>query len=102
MPSAALTFNPTVPAIVLQHLNTLLDKRDYPKTLCPSEVARALSNNELAESDISSWHDLMPDLRVLCFTLRDQGKLEILQKGEVQTRSMDEITGPIRIRRIHQ
>ena len=92
--------NEALPAVVMQHLDALLDKRTYPKTLCPSEVARALSTAELQDINVSSWRNLMPRLRSLCFTLRDEGKLEILQRGQVQTKSQTETRGPIRIRKV--
>ena len=83
------------------HLERLLATREWPKTLCPSEVARALSTEELQQSGISHWKDLMPQLRQDVFILRDQSKLEILQRGEVigMDVGMEDVTGPIRIRR---
>lgn len=91
------------PDPILPHLEQLLQKRQHPKTLCPSEVARALSTGELKEAGVSSWRDLMPYLRELAFQMRDNGQLEILQKGEVlpSDQSLEETTGPIRIRTIH-
>lgn len=85
-----------------EHLQALLNKRQYPKTLCPSEAARALSIAELAESGASHWRDLMGPLRRHAFELRDQGTIEILQKGNVlpMSKSMSDIVGPIRLRRI--
>lgn len=85
-----------------QHLQQLLDKREYPKTLCPSEAARALSNAELDESGASHWRDLMGPLRRYAFELRDQGRLEILQKGSVlpSSQTMEQTVGPIRLRRV--
>ena len=81
-------------------LQRLLQARDYPKTLCPSEVARALSNDELRRTGASSWRDLMPALRIMAFELRDQGKIQILQKGSIlpETQGIEDTTGPIRIR----
>lgn len=84
------------------HLDRLLDTRDHPKTICPSEAARALSAGELRETGASSWRDLMPALRILAFELRDQGKIEIMQKGTVLSteQSLERISGPIRLRRV--
>jgi len=82
------------------HLQRLAQARDWPKTLCPSEVARALSPVELRNAGASEWRELMPDLRSLCFQLRDQGRLEILQRGEVVTTTEERTRGPIRIRRV--
>lgn len=82
------------------HLDRLLHQRQYPKTLCPSEAARALSAAELHESGVDSWRDLMPALRQLAFEMRDQGKIEILQKGHVlpPDQTIERTTGPIRLR----
>ena len=82
------------------HLNRLLESRDYPKTICPSEVARALSADELAEMGTGSWRDLMGPIRTYVFELRNQGKVEILQRGEVLplTQGFEQTSGPIRVR----
>ncbi len=68
---------------VMPHLNRLLDSRSFPKTICPSEAARALSVTDLQRAGVESWRDLMPAIRELAFGLRDEGVLEILQKGEI-------------------
>lgn len=88
------------PALV--HLERLLDSREFPKTICPSEAARALSPQELEATGASSWRELMPALRHQAFELRDQGKLDVLQKGKVIPASQDlnSTTGPIRLRKI--
>lgn len=85
---------------ILPHLEQLLQKRQHPKTLCPSEVARALSQEQLKEAGVSSWRDLMPYLRNLAFQMRDNGEVEILQKGNVlpSDQTLEQTTGPIRIR----
>jgi hypothetical protein len=86
---------------ILPILHSMLEKRVHPKTLCPSEVVRALSTAELRECSASCWRDLMPSLRELCFEMREKSELEILQKGEVlpSTQSLEETRGPIRIRK---
>lgn len=83
------------------HLDRLLASREWPKTICPSEVARAMSSKELAEAEVSSWRDLMPQLREDVFKLRDEGQLEVLQKGQILGHEIDahNVTGPIRVRR---
>jgi hypothetical protein len=94
-------------ASVTAHLDRLLDARSYPKTICPSEVARALSAVELRESGADcdgtggDWRLLMPEIRELAFRMRDEGNLEILQRGFIipETRTREETTGPIRLRR---
>lgn len=93
------TFNLTP---VLAHLERLLESREFPKTICPSEAARALSPQELQASGASSWRDLMQAIRKLAFKLRDDGRLDILQKGDVLPASQDvtSTTGPIRLRKL--
>lgn len=84
------------------HLCRLLRSREFPKTICPSEVARALSAKELEDNNVQSWRELMTPIRQHAFQLRDQGRLEILQKGNVLpvSQTMEATTGPIRLRRI--
>lgn len=85
------------------HLNKLLDAREFPKTICPSEAARALSSSELEALGAGSWHDLMPTIRERVFEMREQGSVEILQKGNVlpMDQSLEDTSGPIRVRRCH-
>lgn len=82
------------------HLTTLLTTRHPPKTFCPSEVARALSTQELSELGFTSWRDAMPDVRRLAFELRDAGGCEILQQGEVVRGDEGDVRGAIRVRRV--
>jgi Protein of unknown function (DUF3253) len=86
---------------VLPHLNHLLDSRSFPKTICPSEAARALSTAELERTGADSWRDLMPAIRELSFQLRNQGELDILQRGEVlpESQTLEQTVGPIRLRK---
>lgn len=78
-----------------------LSARAHPKTLCPSEIARSLSNSELQQLGVSSWRDLMPRLRQMAFDARERGDVEILQRGEVilPEEGPDQVRGPIRIRK---
>jgi hypothetical protein len=86
--------------IVLAHANTLLDKRDYPKTICPSEVARAFSNDELRSLDAPDWRSTMDDVREVVWQLRAEGEVEVMQKGEViDAARPEDVRGPIRVRR---
>lgn len=77
--------------------------RAYPKTLCPSEVARSLSASELRDLGVSHWRELMPQLREMAFDERRNGRVEILQKGEVipSGHELEDVRGPIRIRKAH-
>lgn len=81
----------------LQHF---LTTRQPPKTFCPSEVARALTVNELGELGCETWRDAMPEVRRLVYGLRDEGGCEVLQKGEVIDAHESEVSGPIRVRRV--
>jgi Protein of unknown function (DUF3253) len=87
--------------LVIPHLNRLLDSRSFPKTICPSEAARALSALELQSTGVGSWRELMPAIRALAFELRDTGKLEIMQRGEIlpEMQTLEQTVGPVRLRR---
>lgn len=86
--------------ILKNRLLSLLQKRDFPKTACPSETPRSLSRSELRGLGVAEWRDLIPSMRELAFNMRDQGEIEILQKGEVvgSEVGMDDVKGPIRVR----
>ncbi|KAF2738675.1 hypothetical protein EJ04DRAFT_485533 [Polyplosphaeria fusca] len=88
-------------AIVEAKLTGLMEKRVWPKTLCPSEVARAFTIEELGELGAGQWRDVMGGVREVAWEMRDRGDLEILQKGEVigASVSADHINGPIRLRK---
>jgi Protein of unknown function (DUF3253) len=92
------------PDILKVYLDRLLASREPPKTICPSEVARALTSIELATVGVSSWRELMLDIRVMVAKMRDRGEVEVLQKGLVLEgdlgRSLEDIKGPIRVRRV--
>lgn len=82
-----------------QHLDRLLSSRAYPKTICPSEVARAVSLPELRGAGAQDWRDLMPRVRELAWQRKHDGNLEVLQKGEVlEGVGLEAIRGPIRLR----
>lgn len=98
-----LPMNPQPPSpeeILLPYLNHLLSTRSYPKTICPSECARALSEEELKASGTSSWRDLMPHVREMLWDMRQRGEVEILQKGVpiADEIGLQDIKGPIRAR----
>ena len=90
--------------ILLETLTKLLHARSYPKTICPSEVARALTSDQVQLLEANSWRELMPKIRELCCALRDEGKVEILQQGIALTSDtkVEDIRGPIRVRKIHE
>ena len=89
--------------ILITHLNRLLSARAYPKTICPSEVPRALTATELKTLEVSDWRNLMPEVREMLWDLRQRGQVDILQKGSLVPDDVDlpDIKGPIRARRSH-
>ena len=53
----------------------LLAERESGKTICPSEVARAVHPQE-------GWNRLMPQVRATAVGLARQGRLVIMRKGK--------------------
>ncbi|WP_165827614.1 DUF3253 domain-containing protein [Mycolicibacterium sp. GF69] len=66
-----------------------LSRHREPKTICPSDAARAVGGED--------WRDLMDDARDIARDLARDGEVEILQKGEVLDPDAT-WRGPIRIR----
>lgn len=60
--------------------------RGSGKTICPSEVARALAED---------WRGLMPQVRVVADEMAARGEVVVTQKGRV-VRAVD-ARGPIRL-----
>jgi Protein of unknown function (DUF3253) len=50
-------------------------KRGVEKTICPSEIARALFAN--------AWRAQLQSVRDVAYALQDAGELEVTQGGEV-------------------
>ncbi|KAJ8989242.1 hypothetical protein HRR80_006965 [Exophiala dermatitidis] len=98
-PSTTTTSGTT---LLSNRLDKMLSERTYPKTLCPSEIARSMTSSELHELGASEWRDLMPQLRRMAFEARDRGELEILQRGEVVAGDigLEHVRGPIRLRKV--
>ncbi len=66
----------------------LLQTRQPPATICPSEAARSLSPKD--------WRPLMPEVRAVAIAMAKDGLLQISQAG----RSVDldqPLRGPIRL-----
>ncbi|KAL8800401.1 MAG: hypothetical protein Q9182_005203 [Xanthomendoza sp. 2 TL-2023] len=86
--------------IIIEKLLAKLQTRQYPKTICPSEIPRAFSKPELTAMGFSDWRDMMPPVRAMLFDMRSKGQVEILQKGEVipSAMTLEAIHGPIRAR----
>jgi hypothetical protein len=71
----------------------LLDARDVSSSICPSDVARVLADDD-------HWRGLMDDVRSVAGRLAQQGRVRITQ-GE-KTVDIETVRGPIRIRRISE
>ena len=72
-----------------QTILSLLHARAPGKTICPSEVARAM--------DPDAWRPLMPRVRAAAAKLADRGEVIVTQKGK--TVDVRTVKGPIRIAR---
>jgi hypothetical protein len=70
-------------------IEDLLQGVDSDKTICPSEVARALSSTD--------WREMMPLVRRCADELKTEGSIEILQRGKIIP-SAQQAKGPIRLR----
>lgn len=66
---------------------TLLRHRGASKTICPSDVARAVGGDR--------WRSLMTQVRAVVADLVSQGTLELRQKGKVV--APGRVRGPVRI-----
>ena len=69
----------------------LVTERGADKTICPSEVARALGG-----SSPDDWRRLMPPVRRVAVRLAKQGNVAILRKGK-PVADLDEFKGVYRI-----
>ena len=67
-------------------------ERGAGKSICPSEVARALAPDE------DAWRSLMGPIRAAAIRLARQGRVEVLRKGKPVSTDA-EIRGVIRLRR---
>lgn len=70
-------------------IRRLLGARAVDATICPSDVARSLGDDD--------WRDLMEPVRRAARRLADAGEVEITQRGQVV--DITSAKGPIRIRR---
>ncbi|KAF2201817.1 hypothetical protein GQ43DRAFT_19793 [Delitschia confertaspora ATCC 74209] len=89
---------------LIKYLTTkLCQQREYPKTICPSEVARKLSREELDVIGLREWREAMPHIRKVAWEMCKRGDVEVLQKGVViDAATPDDVTGPIRVRAIQK
>lgn len=89
--------------VLIVHIDYLLSSRNFPKTICPSEVPRALTSLELKACGVSDWRTLMPAVRDILWDMREQGQVEILQKGALVPQGVapSDIKGPLRARKVY-
>ncbi len=87
--------------VLRPHIDRLLSSRDYPKTICPSEVPRALTAAEIKACGAADWRGLMPAVRDILWNMREKGDVEILQKGLLVPQGIElvDVKGPIRARK---
>lgn len=87
--------------VLLPHIHRLLSSRDHPKTICPSEVPRALTATELKAIEVSNWRELMPEVSEILWEMRQKGEVEILQQGSLVPDgvALEDVKGPIRARK---
>jgi hypothetical protein len=69
--------NPTDPAAIEACLLALVSDRGPQKSICPSEVARALGGTSTEQ-----WGPLMQPVRKVAVRLASEGRLVILRKGK--------------------
>jgi hypothetical protein len=72
----------------------LLERRDAGKTICPSEVARAVAGSD----ERSDWEPLMEVTRAAARRLVEAGQIVITQHGRVVDPARAE--SPIRLRKV--
>ncbi|WP_345950945.1 DUF3253 domain-containing protein [Mucilaginibacter sp. PAMB04274] len=73
---------------IQERVLTMATERGADKTICPSEVARALFP--------ANWRKHMDEVREAAVALQQQGKVVITQKGEPV--NVNHIKGPVRIK----
>ena len=75
----------------------LLDQRGEGKTICPSDVARAVYGEQQGGSPDDGWRDLMEPVRRAARRLVAEGQVVVTQGGVVV--DPETARGPIRFRR---
>ena len=73
--------------MIAEEIIKQVHSRGVGKTICPSEVARALFPDD--------WRDHMDDVRGAAAELATAGKIVVTQKGERV--SIESVRGPIRL-----
>lgn len=78
--------------VIASRLLHLLEKRRPDASICPSEVARSL------EEDEPRWRELMPDIRRVAAAMAAAQVIEITRQ-DVTVDLDEQPAGPIRLRR---
>jgi hypothetical protein len=78
-------------AAITEEILRQTEGRGAEKSICPSEVARALDPDE------ASWRRLMGPVRAAAIRLAKEGRVEVLRKGKPVDPEA-EIRGVIRLR----
>jgi hypothetical protein len=76
---------------IAQRMLDLLRARDATRSVCPSEVARALA------PEAPRWRALMPVVRRVAGQLAGEGVIEVTQQG--RRIEIARAAGPVRLRR---
>jgi hypothetical protein len=76
-----MTLSESQKSLILTHAERLLDARQYPKTICPSEIARALSAPELQSLGVSEWRAAMDAVRQVVWEKREAGEVEVMSRA---------------------
>ena len=79
-------------AAIAAKVFALLDQRRPEATICPSEVARALS----LSNDEAAWRAAMPAVRRVAAQLMADGRLRVT-RGGVPVADPEQAGGPIRL-----
>jgi len=82
----------TDPAALEAEILRQTSERGAAKSICPSEVARALAPDE------DAWRRLMGPIRAAAIRLARRGEVEVLRKGKPVSTD-GEIRGVIRLRK---
>lgn len=79
------------PHTIRETMLTLVQARGPQKSICPSEVARALFD----KNDGETWRQYMDAVRTMAHRLAEEGRLIVTQKGE--TVDIRTAKGPVRL-----
>jgi hypothetical protein len=78
-----------------------VEQRGADKSICPSEVARALFGQTPPIADGAAWQSLLGSVRRAAIALAREGRIDILRKGQPvgPLTELAALKGVIRLRR---